>query len=86
MYAIEHVGFHGFHALRFSGRLCGNGRSVEVSARVARRLNDEVCGLDDCRCAERAAREEQGRWYVALPDGYPDTIVIRGHYAYGVQS
>ena len=73
---IVHNGFHGIKVLRFTA--AGNCGRVEVSAQQARRLNNEVCSGGDCRCGERVARKDGGRWYVDLPDN--DKHEIRGHY------
>ena len=72
LHEITHNGFHGRKVLRFRGEIIA-GR-VEVSPRVARRLNDAVCGGHGCRCAEYVAYSETEqrsngditRWYVSI--------------------
>ena len=76
LHEIHHYGFHGHAVLRFRGEIKGGemDRSVEVSPRVAKRLNDAVCGMSDCRCAEYVAYSETEqrahgdvtRWYVSI--------------------
>ena len=75
LYEIHHYGFHGHTTLRFRGEeRPGRWSRVEVSPRVAKRLNDAVCGMSDCRCAEYVAYSETEqrsngditRWYVSI--------------------
>ena len=43
---------------------------IPISARVARRLNDAVCGNDNCECGEYVAWQDwsdHGTWYMRLP-------------------
>jgi hypothetical protein len=79
---IRHDGFHGVKVLRFRGEVAQDG-VVEVSARVAARLNRAVCGCAGCKCGERAARHYDrlggttDSWCLMLPES-GDTI--RGNY------
>jgi len=72
-----HKGYHGRAEMSLrapSGSQAGD--TVEVSCRVATRLNNLVCGMCNCQCGERVAMtgaEMHGtsygwdRWYVSLP-------------------
>lgn len=85
--------YNGFHGLRVISFLvpadAKPGDEVEVSATVARRLNDEVCGIRNCKCGEKVAHmvgyhvggEKGGQaiWGVTLPKNG----VIRGKYPQG---
>lgn len=68
---IQHNGFHGYRDLSFlAPTVAKPGDTVRVSSRVARRLNDAVCGCQACRCGEYvafAAGPMMDRWYVTLP-------------------
>lgn len=75
MYKIDHSGFHGRVSCRFRGEgMPGPCARVEVSARVAKRLNSAVCGMKDCKCGEYIAYSETEqrstgdvtRWYVSI--------------------
>jgi len=75
--------YNGFHGLRVISFLVPTdakpGDEVEVSPAVARRLNDEVCGISDCQCGEHIAYPlgwGDDRWAVKLPEGDE----IRGNY------
>ena len=59
MITITHNGFHGITTLRFRGvrdrhPITGE-ECYRVSYRVAKRLNEAVCGTTECRCGERVA-------------------------------
>lgn len=75
----DHNGFHGHITicLRVPASASG-GDEVEVSRATAKRLNNLVCGMSDCRCGESVAHEdyETGRCMVRLPDGES----VRGNY------
>ena len=91
MHDIWFNGFHGHVNLRFRApvvpspvgeRFYGTAdiRFAQVSRRVAKRLNDLVCGCEGCQCGERAAREDfnkPGVWYVRLPSEGDE---VRGCY------
>jgi hypothetical protein len=48
----------------------GPGDTVEISERVARRLNRLVCGMYDCQCGEAVAGQDgwSGPWLVSVPE------------------
>jgi len=57
---VHYSGFHGISTLRFcpqqEGRHPVTGeRAYKVSPRVARRLNDKVCGIGGCTCGDKIA-------------------------------
>lgn len=74
---LQHTGFHG--TVRRSVMVPSDAQSgdeVEVSARVAKRLNDAVCGMSDCTCGERIAHPgahmhtapiSYDHWYITVP-------------------
>lgn len=74
LHEIHHDGFHGHTVLRFRGKKTTyyrdghTERRVEVSRRVAKRLNDAVCGMRDCQCGSVVAVQEYGSddWYVVV--------------------
>ena len=79
IWEMTHNGAHGLTTLRFrvpDGS--GVGDIVEVSDRVARRLNDAVCGCSGCTCYEAVAYADgpvdAGPWYVELREE------VRGRY------
>ena len=82
---LEYNGFHGhtYAAFRVPGG-AKTGDRVEVSARVATRLNRAVCPGGDCECGERIASPdfitrglEPARWWVVLPHANGK---MRGNY------
>lgn len=85
---IEHNGFHGLCTVRIQVPTdVKPGSDVEVSRSVARRVNNKVCGISDCRCGEKLAHLEnpfdnQGRWFVSIPS--PEGAEVRGHYPQNV--
>lgn len=65
---INHNGFHGYNSVSFQVPAgTQEGDVVHVSNRVAKRLNDAVCGCHDCTCGEAIAdahRDNNGDyWY-----------------------
>ena len=77
-----HNGFHGRAMIRVrvpDGSVPG--KTVTVSAGVARRLNRLVCGMSDCKCGEAVAGYDMqsGQHYVTIPDGGEH----RGNYPQG---
>ncbi len=97
---ITHNGFHGLDTFRVRStpHICsdldedGSARYyIEVSREVARRLNNRVCGMADCRCGEHVARLDTA-WhgqpypyvsifYVSADGGRTGTI--KGRYPQG---
>jgi hypothetical protein len=69
IYNINYNGFHGNTWVAFHGPLIlPKDRMVNVSKRVARRLNKIVCPYDDCECGEEIAEEyEYGQYRVFIP-------------------
>lgn len=58
LWTINHNGYHGYNTVRITVPDGSHeGDLVEVSDLVARRINRAVCGISDCRCGERIARE-----------------------------
>jgi len=82
MIEITHNGFHGRNLLRFRGEANPDG-IVNVSARVAARLNRQVCPGVDCKCGEAAAKYyghfggSHDTWIVCIP---ANAAEMRGHY------
>ncbi len=72
---LTHKGFHGLTKLALMvPDDAESGEPVEVSERTARRLNDAVCGIDECLCGERVAWQgccnglASDGWFVTHPD------------------
>lgn len=79
---FTHNGFHGRTSVSFRAAAGTQpGDEVQVSARVARRLNAAVCGDEACMCCEGVAHT-QGYdlpWTVIVPDSGE----MRGNYPQG---
>lgn len=78
-HTIEHNGFHGYNSVSILlPDEAREGDAIEVSERVAQRINAAVCGSVGCVCGERIAHQtDYDRWAVALPK---HGEIIRGHY------
>ena len=83
----KHSGFHGLTTLRVMvPDTAKDGDAMEVTATVAKRLNDAVCGMADCRCGEAVAGQDQDMgpgehvldiWIIILPK---QGATVRGDY------
>jgi len=83
LYRWTHDGYHGETDISVSGpAVLPESREIEVSRRVARRLNMLVCPYaapwdqdDNCQCGESVAEatgmtwDPDTRWYVLVPEG-----------------
>lgn len=71
-YTITHTGFHGTHTLRIRPlKIVGEYGAVSEATRD--RLNNEVCGINGCRCGETVAAYD---WdYRAVPE-YPAWVYL----------
>lgn len=82
---ITHNGFHGWNTVvvRVDPATAWDGE-IEVSAGVARRINQIVCGLTDCRCGEHIAHEiAPDRYAILVGDDWDEgtaEIDMRGNY------
>lgn len=69
--AITYNGFHGH--CTFTVRVPNDaqpGDEIAISARVAKRINNLLCGISDCQCGEGIAEEyntRTGDAYFTLP-------------------
>lgn len=89
---IVHNGFHGYTTLtirpirietRIEDDRTGETRQATyavVSARTARRLNREVCGMASCRCGEHVCDLEDLNGRPLTECLVPLDGEIRGHY------
>ena len=82
---INHDGWHTYVgvAIRVPDTIKA-GDMVPISARVARRINDVVCGVDGCECEEHIAIElDYGRYAVEIPSDWKPGEEIEISTPYG---
>jgi len=82
--SIDHSGFHGHNSVVVRiPWIPKPGEAVEVSRRVARRVNAACCGLTSCECGEHIASATAGdRYEIEIPPDWEpgDRIEMRGRY------
>lgn len=62
---LRHKGRHGLTKLAVMvPDDAESGQPIEVSERVAKRVNEAVCGIDECVCGDRIAWRERDKWYL----------------------
>lgn len=78
LWTTQHDGFHGLRTVKFRvPNGSKEGDTVEVSEKVFRRINREICPSETCSCGEGIGCEHGfgGRYYVVL------RRKVRGRYS-----
>ena len=65
-----HSGFHGMTNIAVMvPEDAEPGDQVQVSKQVAHRLDDAVCGINECSCGDRISYQihDDNKWYITVP-------------------